>query len=295
MGVIGSRLQGGDVVVREVGRGARARVYLVSDGVARRALKVLAPGDEAGARYEHAVAAAFEHPHVNRVDAVVEVDGRPALLMPFVPGRRLVLPRTSSTGPVGSLPAAERWRRATALRERYLDAFEGLLAGLAYLHGRGVVHRDVKPENVLVDAQGHACLIDFDLAVVAAPGSPGVAPAPPMLVGTIAYLSPEQARGDAALPASDVYAAAVMLYGAMTGEVPFTGAVDDVIAAHRQVDPAPPSSLDPTLAPLDAFLLRALAKDPAERPAHGGDALAALRALRPALRDAAAAASGQGW
>ena len=269
--VIGARLDDGDQVIREIGRGAYARVYLISDGRRVRALKLLRAGDLERARHELTVAGAFDHPHVNRVDDVVEVAGRPGLVMPFVAGRRLLARNRTARG-----------------REAYLDAFEGLLQALAYLHQRGLVHRDVKPENVLVDAIGHARLIDFDLAVrLRAPTGSG-------LVGTIAYLSPEQASGAPAQPASDVYAAGVMLYGALTGEVPFTGTVVEVVTQHREVPAGPPSALDSALAPLDEVLARMLAKRPEERYPDGAVALAALRRARPGLRDAAGSAPTRG-
>lgn len=269
--VIGARLHDGDQVIREIGRGAYARVYLISDGRRVRALKLMRAGHLERARHELAVAGAFDHPHVNRVDELIELTGRPGLVMPFVAGRRLMARNRSMRG-----------------REAYLDAFEGLLRALAYLHQQGLVHRDVKPENVLVDAIGHARLIDFDLAVrLRAPTSGG-------LVGTIAYLSPEQARGAPALPASDVYAAGVMLYGALTGEVPFTGTVVEVVTQHREAPASPPSALDPALAPLDDVLARMLAKRPEDRFPDGAAALTALRAVRPGLRDAARAGSARG-
>jgi eukaryotic-like serine/threonine-protein kinase len=261
--VIGARLDDGDLVIRELGRGAYAHVYLVSDGLRVRALKLLRAGDDARACHELAIAGGFDHPHVNRVDAVVECRGRPGLLMPFVPGRRLL---ARSHAPRG--------------RAAYLDAFDGVLQALAYLHEGGVLHRDLKPENVLVDAIGRARVIDFDLAVrMHATTRPGV-------YGTIAYLSPEQARGDPSVPASDVYAAGVMLYGALTGQVPFTGTVAEVVTQHREVVAEPPSALDPSLAPLDDLLGRMLAKRPTERFADGAATLDAFREARRALHEA---------
>ncbi len=258
--VIGSRLPDGDLVIREIGRGARAHVYLVSDGRRVRALKLLPNGDEARARHEHEIAGDFDHPHVNRVDAVVEVAGRPGVLMPLAPGRRLQVRSRSARG-----------------RDAYLDAFDGVLQGLSYLHARGVMHRDVKPENVLVNVLGRARLIDFDLAArVRDEVRPG-------MVGTIAYLSPEQARGDPSLPASDVYAAGVMLFGALTGQVPFSGTVAEVITQHGEVSADPPSSFDPALAPFDPLLERMLAKCAEQRWADGSAALEAFRSARGAV------------
>jgi eukaryotic-like serine/threonine-protein kinase len=256
MAILGARLPDGDQVVREIGRGAVARVYLVSDGVRLRALKLLPAGQERRARYEHALAHDLDHPHVGRVDAVIEVAGRPGVVMPLVAGSRLVVP-----------VARQR-------REAFLDTFDDLLSGLAYLHGRGIVHRDVKPENVLVDRQGRARLVDFDLAVRV--GRSGLGHA----AGTAAYLSPEQARGEPALPASDVYAAGIVLYVAMTGEAPFTGSLEETLDAHLRSLPRAPSSIDDSLARLDGLTERLLAKRPEERCTDGAEALALLRSWR---------------
>ncbi|MBA2668448.1 MAG: serine/threonine protein kinase [Trueperaceae bacterium] len=258
MDVIGATLEGGLQVLREIGRGALARVYLASDGARVRALKLFPSGQEARVLHEFSIACDLEHPHLNRVDATVVVGGRPGVVMPLVPGRRLT----------------SRGDDARA-REAYLDAFEGLLGGLAYLHARGVVHRDVKPENVLIDRAGLVRIIDFDLA--ARLGSPEASGA---LVGTVAYLSPEQARGATSVPASDLYAAGVMLHAALTREVPFTGTVAEVVRAHRELSPPSPSSFDPELAFLDAYAARMLAKMPEERYPDGASALAALREIR---------------
>jgi eukaryotic-like serine/threonine-protein kinase len=266
--VIGQRLPSGEMVLREVGRGASARVYLVSDGASVGALKLLPPGQEPRADHEHRIASGFVHPNVVRVDARVDVAGWPGVRMPLVSGRRL-LARGGGEG---------------VDRVDYLDAFAQLLEALAYLHAGGVVHRDVKPENVLIDRAGHVTLIDFDLAYRMAEPS-----AAPRVAGTLAYLSPEQARGEPATPASDLYAAGVMLYAALTGEVPYGGAIEALVAGHRPAggqagDVARPSAIDPALASADALVAGLLAPDPAVRFADAASAAAALGRVRDEWR-----------
>ncbi len=267
---IGARLPTGETVLREVGRGALARVYLVSDGRDVRVLKLLPRGLGRRVQHEFRMAHDLEHPNLGRVEARVDLGDRPGLLMPWVRGARLVA--RSPTPPD---------------RRAYLAAFEQLLRALGRLHAMGRVHRDVKPENVLVDRLGRATLIDFDLALdLDAPHEA------PKVAGTVAYLSPEQARGEPATPASDLYAAGVMLYAALTGEIPFHGSVDELLGAGRAPRaPAAPSSFHPDLAPFDALVGGLLAADPAERFVSADAASDALDRARTAERAADEGAS----
>ena len=256
---IGQRLSTGEMLLREVGRGALARVYLVSDGHGVRALKLLPAGQDARADHEHRMAHDLDHPHLGHSDARIDVGDRPGLIMPWVKGRALRV-------------------RGRSRRDRlaYLEAFDQLLRGLGHLHGLRRVHRDVKPENVLADGAGRVTLIDFDLAM-----SLDAPEAAPRAAGTVAYLSPEQARGESATTVSDLYAAGVMLYAALIGEVPFHGTAAQRLA-DRHAIPAPrPSALDAELAPADDLVAGLLAPEPCQRfasAAAAADALARLRA-----------------
>lgn len=257
MNVIGKRTEDGLQILREIGKGALARVYLVSDGRVAKALKLFPVEHRARAERELEVGHRLDHPHLNPVEAGVEVDGYPGVVMPFVRGERL-----------------GRWLGSGVERDAFLRTLRGVLEGLHYLHGLGVVHRDVKPENILVEPSGHAWLVDFDLSVRL--GSEHQRPA---LAGTVAYLSPEQTRGRPVAPATDLYAVGIILYRGLTGEVPFTGSVAEVIDAHRTGVPRPASSLDPSLAPFEPLLDRLLAKDLHDRYASAAEVLDALARL----------------
>src|SRR5262249_54277730 len=154
-----------------------------------------------------------------------------------------------------------------------------LAAGLAHAHQRGVVHRDLKPANILFDAGGRAKIADFGIA--RAGGGAGLTEAGTVL-GTAAYISPEQARGEPATPASDVYAFGVILFRMLTGRLPFESPDALAMAAMHRDLPAPPvSELRPDAPPLlESVAAAALAKSPADRPRDGA-ALAAERGHPP--------------
>ena len=247
MRIIGTRLAGGLQVLRELDRGVSARVYLASDGRRLAALKLFRVEDAWRAARELEVGHGLDHPHLNPVDEAVTVIGRPGLLMPLVLGVRYT-----------------RWADKGADLSQRLEALAGVAEALAHLHGRGVVHRDVKPENVLVDARGHAKLLDFDLAARLGE-TPGTTPS---VAGTLAYLSPEQASGQPVTPASDLYSLGVLAWWGLCREVPFSGEPAAVLAAHQSSVPPPISDFRPELAGFDALIGSMLAKQPEMRPEH---------------------------
>jgi serine/threonine protein kinase len=251
------RDDGGYQLLRELARGARARVFLASDGRNVEAVKVHPIGDEGRADREYRVGRDLLHPHLVRVLRRTGVEGAPAVAMAFVPGERL--------GP---------WARQASLEAR-LDAIDGLLAGLQALHARGFVHRDVKPENVVIGERDRPVLLDYDLAVAIGDERDARSTA-----GTPIYLSPEQARGEPAGPASDLYAVGVLLYRWLTGELPFLGAAPEVIASHREASPLPPSAVDPALRRFDVLVGKLLEKRPEARFADAEEVRAALRSVR---------------
>lgn len=170
--------------------------------------------------------------------------------------------------------------------ERAMEVMAEICAGLEIAHDLGVVHRDLKPGNVLLDeqAQGRARVLDFGMAkLLQGSGSTSLTALTErnMVFGTPEYMAPEQARGDDVDPRSDVYAAGVMLYEMLTGKVPFTGNTPiSIMTAHLMEDVPPPSSRTTQKLPpaLEAIVLHAMAKDPEERYPTARDLGEALRA-----------------
>jgi eukaryotic-like serine/threonine-protein kinase len=241
-----------------VGSGGMSSVYRALDRLLERnvALKILHPhyGDDEEYverfRREARAVAQLSHPNIVTVIDRGEADGRQFIVFEYIDGESLkqVIDRN------GPLPP----RRALELALQVADA-------LAFAHQAGLVHRDVKPQNVLVTADGEAKVTDFGIAR-SLDVEHGVTQTGTVL-GTSNYLSPEQARGQGVTPATDVYSLGVVLYELLTGEVPFPGE-NFVAVAMRHINEPPPSLLDrrPDV-PLRLVhaVERALAKDPAAR------------------------------
>jgi eukaryotic-like serine/threonine-protein kinase len=267
--VTGTTVLGGRYALREVlGTGGMATVWRARDKLLGRevAVKVLSPQFAADpgfvARFEREArhAAGLGHP---RLVTVFDcgVDGQvPFIVMELVVGRTL----RQVLDEAGMLPAGEAAGIAAAVCE-----------ALEVAHAAGVVHRDIKPGNIVLAAGGQVKVLDFGIA--RAEGIAGGTRTVGVL-GTAAYLSPEQARGGPAGPASDLYSLGCVLFELLTGAPPFT-ADSAVGVAYRQVhdDPGPPSARRPGLpAQLDAVTGWLLAKDPAARPPGAAAARAAL-------------------
>jgi serine/threonine protein kinase len=271
MAATGTRVLVGRYVLGEVlGSGGMATVWWARDEVLGRdvAVKVLRPQFAADpdflARFEREArhAARLSHPHLVTVFDC-GVDGQmPFIVMELVAGPTL----RQVLDEVGWLPAGEAVRIAAAVCE-----------ALEVAHAAGVVHRDIKPANIVLADGGEVKVLDFGIA--RADDGRGATRTQAVL-GTAAYLSPEQASGQQAGPQSDLYALGCVLFEMLTGTPPFS-ADTTVGLAYQQVhdDPGPPSARRPGLpGRLDQITARLLAKDPAGRPASAAAARAGLLA-----------------
>jgi eukaryotic-like serine/threonine-protein kinase len=248
-----------------LGRGGMSEVWLAHDRELERevAVKILVP-PATSIRFgrEARTAASLSHPNIVGVFDSGEVDGRPYLVLEYLPGG--TLEDVLSAAGEAPLPDEETSRIA-----------RDVAAGLAYAHEQGVVHRDLKPSNVLFDAEGRAKIADFRIARAATDSTltpPGV------LAGTVQYMAPEQAAGESVGQASDVYSFGVVLFEMLTGRAPFEADGPIEAAVRRSVQPAPlvESYRPDAPAGLAALAASTLAPDPSERPADGNALLRAL-------------------
>jgi beta-lactam-binding protein with PASTA domain len=265
-------------LLRRLGSGGMADVWLAEDSHLQRqvALKILhrrfAQDREFVERFrrEAEAAAGLQHPNVVAVFDRGDVDGTYYIAMQLLEGRSL-----KELIDQGLTP------------EQAVGMVRQVLVAAGFAHRHGVVHRDLKPQNVIVDAEGKATVTDFGIARAGASEITQVG----SVMGTPHYLSPEQAQGQDVTAVSDLYSVGVILYEALTGRVPFEA--DSAVAiAMKQVSQAPqlPSSINPAVSPaLDAVTMRALAKDPGQR-FQSAEAFAA--ALEQALREPGVAGQG---
>jgi hypothetical protein len=269
---VGALFLGRYRVESPLGEGGFARTYLARDQrLARRVVLKIArwarPEDTKRAVREGRLLAALDHPSIVKVHDIEEVAGEVVLVLEHVPG--------------GSL--AQRLARGPLPLPQALAIADDVLAGLEAAHARGIVHRDVKPGNVLLTADGRAKLADFGIAV--APEGAGTVSGTSFAkagAGTLRYMSPEQARGLEADARSDLYATGVLLYEMLAGQqyLRLDGLAEFEVR-RAILEDAPRLPLPGAPPAVNEALQRALAKDPAARPA-GAAAMRALLARAPA-------------
>jgi hypothetical protein len=263
-------------LLQEVARGGMGVVYRARHRSLGRvvALKMILNGTLASPQLvqrfqqEARAAAALDHPGIVPIYEIGQIDGQNYFTMAFVEGQSLA-GRVRDGGP---LPPAE----AAAM-------MHVIAAAVAHAHKKGIIHRDLKPDNVLIDADGRPRLTDFGLAKLRAGGEAANLTGTGQILGTPAYMAPEQAMGDqkGIGPAADVYSLGGILYCMLTGQPPFKGgSLTEILFRVVQSPPAPPRQVHPDVpADLDAVCMRCLEKDPAKRYASAEELCEALSAL----------------
>src|SRR5437762_4805989 len=246
-------------IERELGRGGMATVYLAQDLKHHRkvAIKVLKPELAAALGPERflqeiEIAAGLTHPHILPLYDSGEATGLLYYVMPYVEGETL----RNRLDRAGQLPLAE----AVQITREVADA-------LTYAHGHDVVHRDVKPENILLEA-GHAVVSDFGIARAITAAAGGNLTETGIALGTPGYMSPEQAMGSERVDGrSDLYSLACVLYEMLAGEPPFTGpSAESIVRQHLAAAPPRVSAMRAAVPPaIEQAIVRALAKTPADR------------------------------
>src|SRR5262245_9545345 len=261
------------LVERELGGGAMSRVFVAQDiSLGRRIVVKMLPREMAAAvsverfRREIQVAASLVHPHIVPLLSAGDAHGIPYYTMPFVDGESLRARIQRDAG----VPLA------TALR---LAA--GVASALDYAHRRGIVHRDIKPDNILIH-DGHALVTDFGIAraITEAATKTSLTDAG-LVLGSPVYMSPEQITGQPELDGrSDIYALGCVLYEMIAGTPPFTGPTAQAVLIRHLNDPAPGLRTSHPEVPesIDRILAAALAKDRSQRFATAADLAAALDA-----------------
>ena len=246
-------------IERELGRGGMATVYLARDTELQRLVAVkllaqhLATEEQFLARFlrEARLAGRLSHPNVVRVYDAGDADGRPFIVMEYVRGGSLAGTRALSATRVAPLG-------------------EQACAGLQHAHDTGLVHRDIKPANLLLRDDGVLKIADFGIARAAESTRHTQVGT---LLGTAAYLAPEQVAGADATPASDVYALGAVLYELLTGRTPYTfGSLAELAAKQMSGVITPVRDVAPSVPPeLEAAVMHALAREPSFRPGSAAE------------------------
>src|SRR5574341_1283057 len=255
-------------ITQYIGRGGMATIYKAHQVTLDRdvALKVIHPAlkeDESFVtrlKREASIIAKLNHPNIVPVYDFGELDGVSYLVMRFIEGKTL----------------KEILQAQKPGTQQIIDIIRPVADALSYAHARGVVHRDVKPSNILIDNEGHVYLTDFGLARLAQSGDSTISQ--DMIIGSPQYLSPEQARGETGDARSDIYSLGIVIYEMFTGRVPFQGDTPyATITAHINQPLPPPRSFNPKVPPaVEKVLEKALAKERDKRFASVHDMMKAL-------------------
>lgn len=251
-------------VLAPLGAGGMGEVYRARDSRLARdvALKILPPDfatdPDRRARFEREARAAgqIHHPNILTILDIGTYDALPFIITELLEGETL----------------RERLRPGPLPQRKAMEVASQIAKGLGAAHERGIVHRDIKPENIFVSSDGHVKILDFGLARLSTQESVHadvtitVQTASGIILGTAAYMSPEQARGQAVDSRSDIFSLGSVLYEMLSGQLPFTGSTyADLISAILRQDPAPLPSERKILPAVDRIVRRCLEKSPAER------------------------------
>ena len=271
-------------IERELGGGGMSRVFLADEAaLGRRVVVKLLPAELMGGvsigrfRREISLAARLQHPHLVPLLAAGEIDGQPYYTMPFVEGESLRA-RLSH----GELPIPET-----------ISILRDVARALDYAHGKGVTHRDIKPDNILLAGRS-AVVTDLGVAkaISDSAATTGTMTSAGIALGTPAYMAPEQAAGDPATDhRADIYAFGMMAYEMLAGHAPFSGrTAQAILAAHVVETPPPIASLRPaTPQRLAELVTRCIAKKPGDRPQTAGEIASELETVATPIEHSASA------
>ncbi len=273
--ITGSTFAGRYQVIEELGRGGMGIVYRASDTKLKRtvALKFLpaelAVDPEIRERFvrEARAAAALDHPHICTIHEIDETDGKLFISMAYIEGQTL----------------RDKLRQGALELAESLEVAIQVAQGLEEAHKKGVIHRDIKPANIMVTSRGLVKIMDFGLAKV----SGARATREGVVMGTLAYMSPEQARGEPVDRNSDIWSLGVVVYEMITGSLPFPGEKDALIVnGILNGEPIPVARLRPGIpAELERIVGRALVKNPQERYQSASEIRADLELLLQNMRE----------
>jgi serine/threonine protein kinase len=265
-------------VLERLGKGGMAEVYKAYHPVLDRFVTIkilyshLAEGEDFLARFqrEAKAIASLRHAHIVQIHDFDVIDNTYFMVMEFIDGGNLQAQMVELARRGAYMP----FNRVLAIMDQVAEALD-------YAHACGIIHRDVKPSNILLDASGNAFLADFGISRLLSATQFTTTGA---LIGTPTYMSPEQGLGAEITPASDIYSLGVILYELLAGKVPFSADTTPLAIIHKQIyePPPPPCSLRPDLPqPAEQVVLKALAKDPLGRYQSGRELVRALEQALP--------------